>query len=103
MMGMTMIIGIVTEIAIFYFAELSSHSEHNIGNLIKSGIMRMRPILMTSIIAILALSPLALGIGTGASMQQPLAIAIIFGLIFAVPFVLLLMPALYLILIKIKN
>jgi CzcA family heavy metal efflux pump len=103
MMGMTMIIGIVTEIAIFYFAELNSHSQHTKKTLITSGIMRMRPILMTSIIAILALSPLALGIGIGASMQQPLAIAIIFGLIFAVPFVLLLMPALYLLLIKINN
>jgi len=103
MMGMTMIIGIVTEIAIFYFAELNSHSQHTKKNLITSGIMRMRPILMTSIIAILALSPLALGIGVGASMQQPLAIAIIFGLIFAVPFVLLLMPALYLLLIKINS
>jgi multidrug efflux pump subunit AcrB len=55
----------------------------------------MRPILMTSIIAVLALMPLALGIGTGAAMQQPLAIAIISGIIFAVPLVLLIMPTLY--------
>ena len=96
MMGMTMIIGIVTEIAIFYFAELRVHHQHTSENIIHSGTMRMRPILMTSIIAILALSPLALSIG----MQQPLAIAIISGLILAVPLVLLFMPALYFILIK---
>jgi CzcA family heavy metal efflux pump len=100
MMGMTMIIGIATEIAIFYFSELITHSQHTVNNIIKSGVLRMRPILMTSVIAILALMPLAIGFGTGASMQQPLAIAIIFGLIFAVPMVLFLMPAMYFLLLK---
>lgn len=90
-MGMTMILGIVTEIAIFYFAELADSKNHEPEQLIHAGIMRMRPILMTSIIAILALLPLALG----ASMQTPLAIAIIAGLIFAVPLVLFVMPVLY--------
>lgn len=100
MMGMTMIIGIVTEIAIFYFAELRSKPEHDINTIISSGIIRMRPILMTSIIAILALFPLALNIGTGSGMQQPLAIAIIFGLILAAPLVLITMPAIYFALTK---
>lgn len=50
---------------------------------------------MTSLIAILALLPLALGLGTGAEMQTPLAIAIISGLNAAVPLVLLMMPAVY--------
>ena len=95
LMGMTMILGIVTEIAIFYFAELKSNAQYNINELSEAGIMRMRPILMTSIITILALLPLALGIGVGAAMQQPLAIAIIFGLILGVPLVLFVMPALY--------
>ncbi len=103
MMGMTMIIGIVTEIAIFYFAELRAHHHHNNSTIITSGIMRMRPILMTSIIAILALFPLALSIGAGSGMQQPLAIAIISGLILAVPLVLIVMPALYFLLIKSHN
>ncbi len=91
-MGMTMILGIVTEIAIFYFAELTGKIDQiDTTALIDAGIMRMRPILMTSIIAILALLPLALG----ASMQTPLAIAIISGLIVAVPLVLFVMPILY--------
>lgn len=94
MMGMTMIIGIVTEMSIFYFSELNSYTQPTKENIIVSGIMRMRPILMTTIIAMLALLPLALGIG-GSSMQQPLAIAIISGLIFGLPFVLILMPAIY--------
>ncbi len=95
MMGMTMIIGMVTEIAVFYFAELTSYPQHGKKELIASGLMRMRPILMTTIIAILALMPLALGIGTGSTMQQPLAIAIISGLLFAIPLVLLVMPIFY--------
>jgi CzcA family heavy metal efflux pump len=96
MMGMTMVIGIVTEIAIFYFTEFNLLKEQSGDKLIHAGVMRMRPILMTSIIAILALSPLALGIGTGSAMQQPLAIAIISGLIVAVPLVLVVMPGMYL-------
>ena len=61
----------------------------------------MRPIIMTSMIAILALLPLALGIGTGAAMQTPLAIAIISGLLIALPLVLIFLPALYLVLQRI--
>ncbi|MDE1886278.1 MAG: efflux RND transporter permease subunit, partial [Xanthomonadaceae bacterium] len=99
-MGLTMILGIVTEIAIFYFAEIDFSRPLDRAALIEAGSMRMRPILMTSLIAILALSPLALGIGTGAAMQQPLAIAIVFGLIAAVPIVLILMPAVYLLLTR---
>jgi multidrug efflux pump subunit AcrB len=99
-MGLTMILGIVTEIAIFYFAEIDFSRPLDRAALIEAGTMRMRPILMTSLIAILALSPLALGIGTGAAMQQPLAIAIVSGLIAAVPIVLVLMPAIYLLLAR---
>jgi multidrug efflux pump subunit AcrB len=82
MMGMTMVIGIVTEVSIFYFSEF--HELHNQPDrhlrLIQAGNNRMRPIAMTTIAAILALMPLALGIGQGSAMQQPLAIAIVAGL-----------------------
>lgn len=95
MMGMTMIVGMVTEIAIFYFAELDVTVRPRPQALIDAGVGRMRAILMSAIIAILALAPLALGFGAGSGMLKPLAIAIISGLIVAVPLVLLLMPALY--------
>ncbi len=52
----------------------------------------MRPIAMTTFAAILALLPLALGIGQGSAMQQPLAIAIIAGLVAQLPLVLLILP-----------
>jgi multidrug efflux pump subunit AcrB len=47
---------------------------------------------MTALGAIVALFPLALGIGTGAQMHQPLAIAIIGGLIIALPLLLIVLP-----------
>src|SRR5438874_1452332 len=92
-MGMTMIVGIVTEIAIFYYSEFRSLPASE-DRLILAGLNRMRAILMTTFAAILALLPLALGIGHGAAMQQPLAIAIISGLIFSLPLVLIVLPAL---------
>jgi len=54
----------------------------------------MRPIAMTTLAAIFALLPLALGIGQGAAMQQPLAIAIISGLFAQLPLVLIVLPSL---------
>ncbi|MGA8276628.1 MAG: efflux RND transporter permease subunit [Rhodanobacteraceae bacterium] len=97
MMGMTMIVGIVTEIAIFYFSEFedlrADESQHDA--LLMAGHNRRRPILMSTIAAILTLAPLALAIGRGAQMQQPLAIAIIAGMLVQVPLVLLVMPVAY--------
>jgi multidrug efflux pump subunit AcrB len=88
-----MIVGIVTEIAIFYYSEFRSLPA-SVDRLITAGINRMRAISMTTFAAILALLPLALGIGHGSAMQQPLAIAIISGLIFSLPLVLIVLPAL---------
>jgi multidrug efflux pump subunit AcrB len=95
-MGLTMIVGIVTEVAIFYYSEFHDLPQtmpfHE--RLILSGTNRLRPIAMTTFAAILALSPLALGIGQGSAMQQPLAIAIISGLVVQLPLVLIVLPAL---------
>ena len=95
LMGLTMVVGIVTELAIFYFAELDLAGAPTTRELLDAGRARLRPILMSALIAIMALSPLALGIGEGSAMQTPLAIAIISGLIAGVPLVLLVLPALF--------
>ncbi|HMM67947.1 MAG TPA: efflux RND transporter permease subunit [Dokdonella sp.] len=98
MMGLTMVMGIVTEVAVFYFAELDTSARIGPDDLLRACAARLRPILMTSAIAILALAPLALGLGTGSEMQRPLAITIISGLLVAVPLVLLVMPGIFLLL-----
>jgi multidrug efflux pump subunit AcrB len=95
LMGLTMIVGIVTELAIFYFAEVSLETEADRRDLARAGLARLRPILMSAVIAILALSPLALGLGQGSALQKPLAIAIISGLLAGAPLVLFLLPAVY--------
>jgi multidrug efflux pump subunit AcrB len=104
MMGMTMIVGIVTELSIFYFSELAEIQDQAARDgqhptlresLLQAGHNRMRAILMSTIAAVLTLAPLALAIGRGAQMQQPLAIAIIAGMLVAVPLVLVAMPVLY--------
>ncbi|MEO7026320.1 MAG: efflux RND transporter permease subunit [Caulobacteraceae bacterium] len=97
LMGLTMIVGIVTELAIFYAAEIEAPEDGGVearrASLARAGHARLRPILMSAVIAILALSPLALGLGEGAGMQKPLAIAIITGLIAGAPLVLIVLPA----------
>ena len=98
LMGTTMILGIATEVAIFYFTEYEALLEEGMDPdqaLVQAGVNRLRPIAMTTLAAILALAPLALALGGGSSMERPLAIAIISGLIAQGPLVLLAMPALY--------
>jgi CzcA family heavy metal efflux pump len=97
MMGMTMIIGIGTEMAIFYTSEFVALAE-TMGPrkaLRLASQDRLRPITMTTLAAILTLLPLALAIGQGSGVQQPLAISIIAGLTLQYPMVLLVMPMLF--------
>jgi heavy metal efflux system protein len=95
--GIIMIVGIIAENAIFTVNQFlttykaTSDVDKSINYAIS---LRIRPKLMTAIGAILALTPLALGIGVGAQMQQPLAIAVIGGFIVAMPLLLLVFPTL---------
>jgi multidrug efflux pump subunit AcrB len=93
LMGLTMVVGMVTELVIFFLAEIDTSRAVDLDVLRQAGAKRLRPILMSALIAILTLSPLALGLSRGAGLQQPLATAIIFGLVAAVPLVLLFLPA----------
>jgi CzcA family heavy metal efflux pump len=63
--------------------------------LVIAGRTRLRPIVMTTLAAIAGLVPLAIGLGSGAEMERPLAIAVIGGLSTATLFTLLLIPVLY--------
>jgi len=93
--GIIMIIGIVGEASIFTYLQFIE--ERKKGTPVSDAIVytisvRLRPKLMTAISAIIALLPLAIGIGSGAQMHQSLAIAVIGGLIFALPVLLIALP-----------
>ncbi|GAB4371534.1 MAG: efflux RND transporter permease subunit [Acidobacteriota bacterium] len=96
MMGLTMIVGISSEAGIFYMTQWQESSRELAFQeaLLAAGRLRFRPIVMTTLAAILALLPLALGLGEGAAMLQPLAISIIAGLVLTAPLVLLVLPVL---------
>jgi len=102
LMGLTMVVGMVAELVIFFLAEIERDKPVTAAILLEAGRKRLRPILMSALIAVLTLAPLALGLSRGAGLQQPLATAIIFGLIAAVPLVLFFLPAMLLALTRRK-
>jgi CzcA family heavy metal efflux pump len=100
--GLIMIVGIIGENAIFTFLQFrDSMKERSVDDSVVFAIStRLRPKLMTALGAIIALLPLALGIGNGARMHQPLAIAVIGGFVFALPILLIILPAMLRILFR---
>jgi HAE1 family hydrophobic/amphiphilic exporter-1 len=62
---------------------------------VQAGKIRVRPILMTTLCTLFGLLPLALGLGAGAELQKPLALAVIGGLSISTFITLLVMPVLY--------
>jgi multidrug efflux pump subunit AcrB len=94
--GLIMIVGIIGENAIFTFLQFkqSVMDTNNVDeSIIYSISTRLRPKLMTALGAIIALMPLALGIGAGAQLHQPLAIAVIGGFLAALPLLLIVLPS----------
>lgn len=97
--GMIMVVGIIAENAIFTVWQYRTNRKG--GGTVDESVdyaiaLRIRPKLMTAIGAVLALMPLALGIGIGAQMQQPLAVAVIGGFVVGLPLLLVVLPGLML-------
>jgi CzcA family heavy metal efflux pump len=104
--GLIMIVGIIGENAIFTYLQFreSLRTNNDVDeSIIYSISTRLRPKLMTALGAIIALMPLALGIGTGAQLHQPLAIAVIGGFIAALPLLLIVLPSMLRIISKRKH
>jgi CzcA family heavy metal efflux pump len=98
LMGMIMIVGIVAKNGILMLDTVEDHLEGGDdlhAALVRSGRRRFRPVLMTSLAAMLGMLPLALALGSGAELLQPLAIAVIGGLAFALLLSLVVTPATY--------
>ncbi len=103
--GLIMIVGIIGENSIFTILQFreSLHDKSVDESIIYSISTRLRPKLMTALGAIIALMPLALGIGTGAQLHQPLAIAVIGGFIIALPLLLIVLPSMLRLLFRKHN
>jgi len=100
-LGIIVLVGIVVNNAIVlvdYTNRLRREQEMPIGEaVIIAGSRRLRPILMTTSTTVLALIPMALGIGEGAELQAPLARVVIGGLLSSTVITLILVPLIYLI------
>ena len=96
-------IGIVAKNGILvldYFQQLRGEGVELVEALVRAGHRRLRPVLMTSLAAALGMLPLAYGIGAGAEMLRPLAVAVIGALFFSVPLSLIATPVVYLVLVR---
>ena len=91
-MGLLLLVGIVVKNGILL---IGAEGFARTDALVLAGRERLRPILMTTFAAIGGLLPLAFGIGAGAAMERPLAIAVVGGLSTATAFTLVLIPVLY--------
>jgi HAE1 family hydrophobic/amphiphilic exporter-1 len=100
-MGMILLIGLDMKNGILlveYIQQLRARGVPRHQAVLEAGRTRFRPILMTSMASILGLLPLALALGPGAQMQQPLAILVIGGLTANMLFTRMIIPAGYLLL-----
>ncbi len=95
-MGLIMLIGLVVKngiILLDYAGKLRGERETPLDAALReAGRVRLRPILMTTLCTIFGLAPLAIGLGAGAEMQRPLAIAVIGGLLLSTFVTLLVVP-----------
>jgi CzcA family heavy metal efflux pump len=96
-------VGIVAKNGILvldFFQQLRAQGVELVEALVRAGHRRLRPVLMTSLAAALGMLPLAWGIGAGADMLRPLAIAVIGALFFSVPLSLIATPVVYYLMIR---
>src|SRR5262249_36679887 len=96
--GMIMVVGIVAKNGILMLDTVEEHiaaGETLKESLLRSGRRPFRPVLMTSLAAMLGMLPLALALGSGAELLQPLAISVIGGLCFALLLSLVVTPTVY--------
>ncbi len=100
--GLIMIVGIIGENSIFTFLQFKESllTQSVDDSIVYSISTRLRPKLMTALGAIIALMPLALGIGAGAELHQPLAISVIGGFLIALPLLLIVLPSMLRLLYK---
>lgn len=99
LLGVILLAGIVVNNAILLveYVEIGRREGLSIEDaIIEAGVVRLRPILMTTLTTVLGMLPLALGIGEGTELMQPLAVAVVGGLTVSTFLTLLIIPSIYL-------
>ena len=97
-LGLIMVSGIVVNNAIVYIDYTNLLRRRGMAvreAVVEAGRRRLRPILMTTCTTVLGLTPMALGLGDGAEIRTPMAIAVISGLITSTALTLLVIPTTY--------
>lgn len=90
--GVAVLNGIVL---VSYIIKLREEGKHGDEAIINGCLLRLRPVLMTALVALLGLIPLALAHGIGSEVQRPLAVVVIGGLITSTLLTLVVLPALF--------
>ena len=96
--GLIMLAGIVVNQSIVLIDAVNQARERGVGKhdaIIEAGRLRLRPIVITKLTTILGLMPMAIGIGEGAEIRKPMAVAVIGGVAIASFFTLLVIPVVY--------
>ena len=97
-LGVIMLVGIVVNNAIVLVEYIEIMRRRGLAvteAIVEAGRLRLRPIMMTTLTTVIGMLPLAIGIGEGSEMLQPLAVAIVSGLSFSMFVSLLVVPAMY--------
>jgi HAE1 family hydrophobic/amphiphilic exporter-1 len=96
--GLIMLAGIVVNNAIVLIDRINQLRQSGVAKdeaIIEAAQSRLRPILMTTLTTVLGLLPMAIGLGEGSEIRTPMAVTVIFGLLFASLLTLFLIPVLY--------
>lgn len=98
LLGLLFLLGLLDKNALLlmdYANQLRRAGMERSQALLKTGLVRLRPILMTTTSTVLGMVPIALGLGAGAELRQPMAVAIMGGLIASTLLSLIVVPVLY--------
>jgi HAE1 family hydrophobic/amphiphilic exporter-1 len=101
--GFVVLVGVVVNngiVLVDYTNQLREDGYNLKDALVEAGKTRLRPIVMTALTTILALTTMAIGVGQGAEMMQPMAVTTIGGLLYATVLTLLVVPIMYYIITK---
>jgi HAE1 family hydrophobic/amphiphilic exporter-1 len=98
MLGFLVLAGVVVNngiVFVDYVNQLRNRGYSKREALLKAGTTRLRPIVMTALTTVLAMTTLAMGYGSGAEMMQPMAVVTVGGLTYATFLTLFIVPILY--------